>query len=121
MTIEQLQPYKDNTEFLIELVQSINSWDGSLDNLEVHNFDDEFFNTYFEGKPEEAARATFFGNIQSWMDDYIRFNGYGNLESLTGYQYDDELKESATEILEAAIRLQNNINLAEIVSQYSEE
>lgn len=28
----------------------------------------------------------FFGEIQSWFDSYIKFNGYGNLESLSEYQ-----------------------------------
>ncbi|EAK8385904.1 hypothetical protein CIC46_10175 [Listeria monocytogenes] len=33
--------------------------------------------------PYEAARMVYFGNIHSWDDDYLRFNGYGNLESLS--------------------------------------
>lgn len=43
-------------------------------------FDDEFFNIFFADKPMEAARAASFGNL-NWSDDYIYFNGYGNLES----------------------------------------
>jgi hypothetical protein len=46
----------------------------------LYSFDDDFFDTYFSN-PMEAARATFFGDIKSWGDDYIMFNGYGNLES----------------------------------------
>ena len=34
----------------------------------------------------EAARAVYFGNIECWSDEYIRFNGYGNLESLSESQ-----------------------------------
>lgn len=60
-------------------------------------FDDEFFDIYFENKPYEAARATYFGNIQNWNDKYIRFNGYGNLE--TTHRIDYDLYD--TEILEA--------------------
>lgn len=48
---------------------------------ELHYFDDEFFNTYFEGNPTEAVRAAFFGDIRNWNDEYIYFNGYGNLET----------------------------------------
>lgn len=51
---------------------------------EIFSFDDDFFNTYFEGKPMEAARAASFGEI-NWSDDYIKFNGYGNLESINEY------------------------------------
>ena len=46
----------------------------------VFEFDDQFFEDYFSD-PQEAARATFFGDINSWSDKYIMFNGYGNLES----------------------------------------
>ena len=30
----------------------------------------------------EAARAASFGDV-NWLDDYITFNGYGNLKSLS--------------------------------------
>lgn len=46
----------------------------------IHFFDDDFFDTYFYNRPLEAARAASFGNL-NWSDDYIYFNGYGNLES----------------------------------------
>ena len=26
----------------------------------------------------------------NWMDDYVRFNGYGNLETASRIPYDDE-------------------------------
>lgn len=51
----------------------------------IHEFTEDFFNTYFTS-PLEAAQKVFFGNVQNWCDPYIRFNGYGNLESLTEYQ-----------------------------------
>lgn len=60
-------------------------------------FDDDFWETYFKNDPYEAARATYFGNIQNWNDKYIRFNGYGNLETTHCIDYD--LYD--TEILEA--------------------
>jgi len=110
-TKERLEANKGNANMLEKLVREVNGWDGSLDSYEVHEFDDEFFNTYFESKPEEAARATFFGNIQNWMDEYIRFNGYGNLESLNGYQYHKELNEGADEIIERALELEDKIDL----------
>lgn len=46
---------------------------------EIFNFDEEFFNIFFSN-PMEAARAASFGDL-NWSDDYIYFNGYGNLES----------------------------------------
>jgi len=49
---------------------------------EIFVFDEEFFETYFSGSPMAAARAASFGSI-NWSDDYIKFNGYGNLESFS--------------------------------------
>lgn len=47
---------------------------------DIYAFDEDFFNTFFNGKPMECARAAAFGNV-NWSHEYIRFNGYGNLES----------------------------------------
>lgn len=97
---KQIEALKEDARALEHMVREVNSWDGSLDSYEAYEFDDDFFNTFFQGKPEEAARATFFGSIQNWMDAYIRFNGYGNLESLSEYEYDRELLSGADEIIE---------------------
>lgn len=60
----------------------------------LYDFDNEFFEMAFEGKePMEICRATFFGNIKSWNDEYIRFNAYGNLESLSEYDAVEEIYE----------------------------
>lgn len=47
---------------------------------EIHENDDDFFNTYFEGKPAEAVRASFYGKYR-FADAYVWFNAYGNLDS----------------------------------------
>lgn len=53
---------------------------------EIFSFDEEFFETFFSGSNAmEVARAVYFGNIQNWNDEYIKFNGYGNLESMSAY------------------------------------
>lgn len=66
---------------------------------EVCEFNEEFFEIMFSS-PAEAARATFFGNIQNWLDEYIYFNGYGNLESMSKFDFKSEIEESADEIIE---------------------
>lgn len=58
----------------------------------------------------EVARAVFFGNVQNWRDDYIRLDGYENLESLSRWQWNEELYDNADEIIKA-YEQQNNINL----------
>ena len=39
-----------------------------------------FFNTFFDGKVLDAVRAVSYGEYQ-YSNDYVIFNGYGNLES----------------------------------------
>lgn len=64
----------------------------------LYDFDEEFFEMAFEGKePMEICRATFFGNIESWSDGYIRFNAYGNLESVSDYDARIESEEDENE------------------------
>lgn len=114
---KMLNENKRDAEMLARIVSEVNSWNGTLEDYEIHDFDEDFFSTYFEGRPEEAARATFFGNIQNWMDAYIRFDGYGNLESLSSYQRDKELEEGADEIVAEAINQIDHIDLVYITEE----
>lgn len=66
----------------------------------LYDFDEEFFEMAFGNDPIEAARATFFGNIQNWSDEYIRFNAYGNLESLSEYDAVEVAEDHVNEIYE---------------------
>lgn len=62
------------------------------ENLSVSEWmshDEEFYNIYFSEKPADAVRAAIFGDVH-WSDDYVRFNGYGNLETKSRIPYDDE-------------------------------
>lgn len=52
---------------------------------QIYNFDEEFFEVFFSGDPMGAVRAAHFGEISCWSDEYIRFNGYGNLVSMSDY------------------------------------
>ena len=58
----------------------------------IYIFDEDFFNTYFEGKPMEAARAATFGSL-NWMHNFIKFDGYSNLESIDSIY--DEIDDKA--------------------------
>lgn len=63
----------------------------------LHPFEEDFFETFFSNKMD-AVCATFFGNIQNWCDPYIKFNGYGNLESLNEFQAESMAEDYKTEI-----------------------
>ena len=57
-------------------------------------FDDEFFETYFSNaNPIEV-------NIQNWSDEYIRFNAYGNLESVNEFDARDIIEDHLEEIFD---------------------
>ena len=46
----------------------------------------------------DAVRAVYFGKIESWNDEYIKFNGYGNLESLSEYEAEELANDYVDEI-----------------------
>lgn len=81
---------------------------GDSDN-EIHSFDEEFFYTYFND-PMEAARATFFGEIESWSDEYIKFNAYGNLESMSEHEVLGEIDDYLEEIFDNPDTWENYID-----------
>lgn len=45
----------------------------------IYENNKEFFETFFPNS-SEAVRACHFGDFR-WNDNYIQFNGYGNLET----------------------------------------
>ena len=109
---------------LEEVVRELNSWNACLDYLEVYENDEEFFNMFFEGKPAELARAIYYGDF-NYNDNYIKFNGYGNLKTYSEYGYEKLLKENIEEIIECLIEYVESIsiyneNLYELLSQYFE-
>ena len=101
----------DNLYALNELAEALESYDTIED---IYNAIDDKESIYlpelFDNldeligalcvDPVEAARATFFGNIQNWDDDYFYINEVGNLESMNEYQFQKMLKDNASEIVD---------------------
>ena len=109
---------------LEDAVRELNSWNACLDYLDVYNNDDEFFDMFFEGKPAELARAIYYGDF-NYNDEYIKFNGYGNLETFSKYDYEELLEENIEEITENLIEYAeyisiDNEELDDLLSQYFE-
>lgn len=96
--------YNFTTEQLEEIVSTCNNWNGALEEYCWYEFDEYFFYTFFSNNPMEAARACFFGEINSWYDDYIRLDGIDNLESCNSWQYEELLQENAEEIIDTALK-----------------
>ena len=93
-----------NFEKIFDLVQQINSYDGSLDYIAFMNNDEDFFETMFYNDPMEAVRATQFGDY-NFMDDYILFNSYGNLDSYNDFEAMDEFREYKYDIADRIYEL----------------
>ena len=118
MKRELLKEYLlDNTDVMRHIVVELNCWNGSLEDLEVWENDEEFFNTFFYNNPAEVARAISFGDY-NYNDCYVRFNGYGNLETLSRYEYDDELKDRVEEIIDC---LEDNYSNVYVYDNYVKE
>ena len=114
----------NDLDTLKDIVSELNSWNACLDYLEVYNNDDEFFDMFFEGKPAELARAIYYGDF-NYNDEYIKFNGYGNLETFSKYDYEEMLEENIEEITENLIEYAEYISIGneeldDLLSQYFE-
>lgn len=72
-----------------ELIQLNNTYCQNISSEdEVWANDEEFFNIFFENKTNEALRAAYFGDY-NWSHNYVKFNGYGNLESFDYFEVKD--------------------------------
>ena len=114
----------NDLDVLRDVVSELNSWNGCLEYLEVYENDEDFFNMFFEGRPAEVARAIYYGDF-NYNDEYVKFNGYGNLESFSEYGYEKLLKENIEEIIKCLIEYVESISiydekLYELLSQYFE-
>ena len=114
----------NDLDTLKDAVRELNSWNACLDYLDVYNNDDEFFDMFFEGKPAELARAIYYGDF-NYNDEYIKFNGYGNLKTFSEYDYEELLEENIEEITENLIEYVGHISidneeLDDLLSQYFE-
>ena len=94
-------------EELMEMVREVNSWDGSLSQYDYWVNDEEFFNTFYEGRPMEAVQAAYYGDYQ-YHDEYVRMDGAENLVSASDWALEAELLENAEEIAGVYVDLVNN-------------
>jgi hypothetical protein len=77
---------------------------------EIFYNDEEFFNTFFDGKVLDAVRAVSYGEY-NYNDNFVMFNGYGNLESFNRIKDNIDIGEIVNDIFENPHRY--NIDLEE--------
>ena len=115
----------NDMDTLKDVVRELDGWNGCLDYLNVYNNDEEFFDIFFANNPAEVARAIYYGDF-NYNDEYIKFNGYGNLETLSEYDYEELLKENVEEVIDCLIKYVEHISidneeLDDLLSQYFED
>lgn len=59
-------------------------------NNEIYCNDEDFFSTFYPnpGDGLKVAQAIFYGDY-NYSHDYVKFNGYGNLESINYFEASD--------------------------------
>lgn len=86
--------------------------ENNLGDDEIYSNDEDFFNLFFEGKVIEAVRAVSYGKF-NYSDDYVKFNGYGNLESFNYPDDEIDINAIAEDIIENPNRYSNYVELEE--------
>lgn len=106
------------------MVQDMCNYDGRLEDLYIYDMND--FNEIMYGQsPLYIATRIFFGKFDP-TDEFFKYNGYGNLESLNFYEYGDELQKYRKEIVSNYIemvedgKIEDVNNLLEIESEEEE-
>ena len=90
VTFDEIKDYILENVNLIELCREINSYSGIYSDLWYYENDEDFFITFYSDDVMEAVRAACYGEY-TFTDDYVRINAYGNLQSATELEVEEEL------------------------------
>lgn len=112
---------KDNGIYrTLEMIDAINHYDNSLENLNYYENDEEFFNMFFYNNPMEAVRASYYGDYK-YLDEYVKIDLNGNLKSSWKYELYFELTENVNEIIDRLVELmEKDSDIKEIVDELLE-
>lgn len=99
-------------EKLIEVVSIINRYNGDLDDLDIYENDEEFFEMFFDGNAYRLVQKIFYGDY-NFNHKYVRFDGYDNLESFESYEYEEILEDDINRIINSLAENVEEINLDE--------
>lgn len=99
----------DNTDTLQSVVSDINSWDGSLRDLEFWPLDSYELEVFFGNDLMRLADAICDGDFRS-NDDYFTINDvYGYINTYSEYEMIEELKNNIDDIVERLFDKYNNL------------
>ena len=94
------------------IVSEINSFDNSLDYLEYFENNEEFFDTFFYNNPMEAVRSSFYGDYH-FSDNWVKFDGYGNLKSVNDYELENEYRDYIDDITKSLLEHYEEIDICD--------
>lgn len=101
------------------MVQECCSYDDSLEEYYYYENDEYFFRTRYKDDMMSAVRAVCFGHY-NYMDDYVRVNGYGNLDSKSSHDYKSELMDNQEEIVERYAEMLEDNSVSEFKHLFEE-
>ena len=109
---EIVEKLKEEITFdeLEEMLRDCIGYDGYFEDLDYWENDEEFFETFYQGRLNELVRALSYGNY-NYMDEYVHINAYGNIDSANKYDYQAEIEGYEDEIIEHYLELyeENNV------------
>ena len=89
--VEQSIEDLDHFELLEEYAEELGITSEVEEINHYFNDFDYFFKVYYEGDPQGAANAVHFGNYNP-LDNYITFDGYGNIKTLDETERENEIE-----------------------------
>lgn len=101
------------------MVQECCSYDDSLEEYYYYENDEYFFRARYNDDMMSAVRAVCFGHY-NYMDDYVRVNAYGNLDSKSSYDYKSDLMDSQEEIVERYAEMLEDNSVSEFKHLFEE-
>lgn len=97
----------NNLEETRFMIYEVNSYDNSLDYVTYYDNDEDFFDEMYQGSVIEAIRAVCFGNY-NFVDNYVKIDSYGNLESCNKWELAMNYDTFAEEIVDTIIELEKS-------------
>ena len=116
--------FTEDTDLLVEVTRSLNSWHGGWDFVDTWDLEElcACYDNHYE-----VVRAVIYGNVTNCMDD-VRYDGYGNLESVTEYDVIDDCLADIDSIIDDFLgtpqvmrEYSDNSDIQEILNEEEED
>lgn len=101
----------ENPKTIINIASEVHGWDGSQDWVDVWDIGELAFCI----EPIDLARAIIYGHVDN-IDDPVRYNVYGNLETVTESDLEIDAKDNVDDVIDDIYDL-----YPEKISIYDEE